>query len=79
MHLDPALSTLVGALLAILLMGIILNRLKQPHVVGYIVVGVILGPHVIGLINQPAIIERLGAIGVVFLCFLLEWKYRQKN
>lgn len=71
MHLDPALSIIVGALLAILLMGTFLNRMKQPHVVGYLIVGIILGPHVIGLINDQTLIERLGAMGVVFLLFFI--------
>jgi len=71
MHLDPALSIIVGALLAILLMGTLLNRMKQPHVVGYLIVGIILGPHVIGLIHDQALIERLGAMGVVFLLFFI--------
>ena len=79
MHLDPALSTLVGALLVILIMGIVLNRLKQPHVVGYLIVGVILGPHVIGLINEPALIERLGAMGVVFLLFFIGMEISPKK
>jgi len=70
MHLDPALSTLVGALLAILIMGIILNRMKQPHVVGYLITGVILEPHVIGSINDQSLIERLGTMGVFFLLFV---------
>jgi len=79
MHLDPALSTIVGAVLVILLMGIILNRMKQPHVVGYLIVGVILGPHVIGLINEPALIERLGALGVVFLLFFIGMEISPKK
>ena len=71
MHLDPALPTLVGALLAILLVGLVLHRLKQPHVVAYLITGIILGPHVIGLINDQSLIERLGAMGVVFLLFFI--------
>jgi len=71
MHLDPALPTLVGALLAILLVGLVLHRLKQPHVVAYLITGIILGPHVVGLINDQSLIERLGAMGVVFLLFFI--------
>jgi len=71
MHLDPALSVIVTSLLVILLMGTILNRLKQPHVVGYLIVGIILGPHVTSLISDQALIERLGAMGVVFLLFFI--------
>lgn len=71
MHLDPALPTIVAALLAILLVGIVLHRFKQPHVVAYLLTGIVLGPHVIGLIKDPQLIERLGAMGVVFLLFFI--------
>ena len=71
MHLDPILPTLVGALLAILLVGLILHRFKQPHVVAYLLTGIILGPHMIGLISDQHLIERLGAMGVVFLLFFI--------
>lgn len=71
MHLDPIFPTLVGALFVILLVGLFLQRLKQPHVVGYLLTGILLGPHVIGLITEQAVIERLGAMGVVFLLFFI--------
>lgn len=71
MHLDPALPALVGALLAILLVGLVLHRLRQPHVVAYLLTGIILGPRVLGLIDDPRLIERLGAMGVVFLLFFI--------
>lgn len=79
MHLDPALPSIVGALLAILIMGMILHRLKQPHVVGYLITGIILGPHVIGLINEQSLIERLGAMGVVFLLFFVGMEISPKK
>lgn len=79
MHLDPALPTIVGALLAILLMGMLLHRLKQPHVVGYLITGIILGPHVVGLISDQSLIERLGAMGVVFLLFFIGMEISPKK
>ena len=71
MHLDPALPYIVGSLLVILLMGLLLHRLKQPHVVGYLIVGILLGPNVLNMINDQATIERIGAMGVVFLLFFI--------
>lgn len=41
MHLDPIMPYLVGAILAVLLLGLLLRRLKQPHVVGYLIAGVL--------------------------------------
>lgn len=71
MHLDPALPYVVGSLLAILIMGMILHHLKQPHVVGYLIAGILLGPHVFDMIGDQASIERIGAMGVVFLLFFI--------
>ena len=71
MHLDPIMPVVVAALLCILIIGIILHRLRQPHVVGYLLAGVILGPHALGLIEDEAILSRLGAFGVVMLLFFI--------
>jgi CPA2 family monovalent cation:H+ antiporter-2 len=71
MHLDPVLPYTVGALLAILILGLLLRSLRQPHVVGYLIAGVILGPHGIALVQDEVTLGRLGAIGVVLLLFFI--------
>jgi CPA2 family monovalent cation:H+ antiporter-2 len=71
MYLDPVLPYTVGALLAILVLGLLLRSLKQPHVVGYLIAGVILGPHGIALVQDEVTLGRLGAIGVVLLLFFI--------
>lgn len=71
MHLDPALPYIVGSLIIILLMGLLFKHLKQPHVVGYIIVGIILGPHVLNMIGDQTVIDRFGSMGVVFLLFFI--------
>lgn len=71
MHLDPIMPYLVGAILAVLFLGLLLRRLKQPHVVGYLIAGVIIGPHGIALVSDEATLSRFGAIGVVLLLFFI--------
>ena len=71
MHLDPILPVIVGILFTIILVGQLLHRMKQPYVVGYLITGIILGPHVIDLLGDKAMVERLGAMGVVFLLFFI--------
>lgn len=44
---------------------------RQPMIVAYIVVGVILGPSVTSLISDPKLISSIAQIGIVFLLFLL--------
>jgi CPA2 family monovalent cation:H+ antiporter-2 len=53
------------------MLGLLLRSLKQPHVVGYLIAGVILGPHGIALVQDEATLGRLGAIGVVLLLFFI--------
>ena len=79
MHLDPSLPSVVGALLAILLAGVILTRLRQPHVVGYLVTGILLGPHVFGVIQDQELVARLGSIGVVLLMFFIGMEISPKK
>jgi CPA2 family monovalent cation:H+ antiporter-2 len=50
---------------------VIFHRLKQPVVLGYIVAGVIVGPHTLSLIKDEVIIKTLADVGVVFLMFTL--------
>ena len=71
MHLDPLMPTVVAALLGVLLIAVLLRLVKQPHVVAYLLAGVLMGPHGIGLIGDAATIERLGALGVVLLLFFI--------
>jgi CPA2 family monovalent cation:H+ antiporter-2 len=71
MHLDPALPPAVAALFVVLIVVILLTRLRQPHVVGYLLTGIILGPHVFGLITDQELVARLGNIGVVLLLFFI--------
>ena len=71
MHLDPvipALCLLTGIVLAL---AIMLRRLRQPHVVAYIIAGVLLGPSGIGVVQDAEVMARLGAIGVVLLLFFV--------
>ncbi|MFT5370933.1 MAG: CPA2 family monovalent cation:H+ antiporter-2 [Lysobacterales bacterium] len=71
MHLDPIMPYLVGIILAVLLLGLLLRSLRQPYVIGYLIAGVILGPHGFALITDEVLLGRLGAIGVVLLLFFI--------
>ncbi len=44
---------------------------RQPLIVAYIVVGVILGPSVTGLVSDTSLIASIANIGIIFLLFLL--------
>ena len=46
------------------------SRLKQPPVLGLLLVGIVLGPSVTGLFHSHEIIKVLGEIGVFILLFM---------
>jgi len=71
MHLDPAMPYLVGAILGILLLGLLLRSMRQPYVIGYLLAGIVIGPHGFALIQDDELLARLGAIGVVLLLFFI--------
>ncbi len=71
MHSDPALPYFVAAILAILVIGLLLRGMRQPHVIAYLATGVIVGPHGLGLVTDEPTLSRVGALGVVLLLFFV--------
>ncbi len=67
MHLDPLLPKLVFAATLILALSLILRRLKQPALIGYLLAGLLLGPSVLGLFTDIETITQLGEYGVILL------------
>jgi CPA2 family monovalent cation:H+ antiporter-2 len=68
--LDPIIGITI-LLAAALVGGIIALRLKQPVILGYLIIGVVAGPHALGLLNDVAVIETAATIGVALLMFSL--------
>src|SRR5262245_11844803 len=51
------------------LFGEILERLKQPGVVGEILAGIVIGPSVLGWVEPTEFITALAELGLLFLLF----------
>ncbi len=52
--------------------SVVFQRLRQPVVLGYIIAGLIIGPHVpIPLVADPTIVQTLSELGVILLMFSL--------
>jgi monovalent cation:H+ antiporter-2, CPA2 family len=59
-------------LLAISVLAIALfRRLRIPHIISYLIVGIITGPNALGWIDDSDTTRLLGEIGVVFLLFTI--------
>lgn len=57
-------------LLASKLAGDLSVKLRQPAVLGKLLIGIILGPAVLGLINSTNMLEEISQIGVILLMFI---------
>ncbi|MGG3468894.1 cation:proton antiporter [Neobacillus pocheonensis] len=57
-------------LLASKIAGDISVKLGQPSVLGKLLIGIILGPAVLGLVSETATLEELSQIGVILLMFI---------
>ena len=51
------------------LCGLLAAKLKAPQVVGEIIAGLLIGPCVLGLVQQTELITGMAEIGVVLLMF----------
>ena len=51
--------------------GAVFQRLKQPVLVGYIVVGLVAGPSLLGFIKDEQLIQTLAELGVLLLLFVV--------
>ena len=71
MHYDPFMLKIVGAILGILGVAFISRALRQPHVVGYLAAGILLGPHGLALLTERATLSRIGEFGVLLLLFFI--------
>lgn len=79
MHMDPIMPAAVATLLGLFVVGLLLRMLSQPHVVGYLIAGVVLGPFGLALVTDGELIGRLGALGVVLLLFFVGMEIAPKR
>src|SRR3990172_8103789 len=69
-QMNPVISIAI-LLAAALGGGMIAHRLRQPVILGYLIVGVAVGPHTLGLVGDLALIEAAATMGVALLMFTL--------
>lgn len=67
--MENSLHLVLILLAAAVLVVILFRLLKLPAMIGYLLVGIIIGPHSLGLIPDTAGTQYLAEIGVVFLMF----------
>jgi K+:H+ antiporter len=69
MHDIPLLINVAVALAAAFLGGVLARRIGLPTLVGYLVVGIIIGPFTPGYVGDTNTISQLAELGIIFLLF----------
>ena len=65
----PTLQSILVLLVVAVLVVVVCRRLRLPALVGYLLVGVLIGPHALGWIADTDEVRHLAEFGVVFLMF----------
>ncbi len=69
MHNLDLILTITGGLIAALLMGYGTHRAGLSPIVGYLLAGILVGPHTPGFVANQGLAEQLAEIGVILLMF----------
>jgi Kef-type K+ transport system membrane component KefB len=71
MHTDPVVFTIFLIFTGAAMLATLALYARQAMLVAYIVVGMLLGPSGVGLVQDADIVRQIADIGIVFLLFLL--------
>jgi CPA2 family monovalent cation:H+ antiporter-2 len=68
-HHTPLIATIVLGLVLAFALGAVANRLRLSPLVGYLLAGVVVGPHTPGFLADMSLATELAEIGVILLMF----------
>ena len=77
--IDHLIKDLALLLLVSLPINIVFHRIKLPSIMGFIIAGVIIGPHGLLLIDDLASVDQLAEIGVILLLFVIGLEFSLSN
>jgi CPA2 family monovalent cation:H+ antiporter-2 len=67
----PLVSVLAITVAAAAIFGYLAQRIGLVSIVGYLLAGLLIGPHALGLVAELDLVEQMGEIGVIFLMFFI--------
>jgi CPA2 family monovalent cation:H+ antiporter-2 len=73
------LQDILLLLLAALLLGTIAERLRQSVIVGYLIAGTVVGPNVLGWIEEQQQIYHIAELGVALLLFVIGLEFSPRR
>jgi len=79
MHLTPLIQDLAVILGVAAIVTFIFQRIKQPVVIGYIIAGILVGPHTLSFVSDLPNIQVWAEIGVIFLMFSIGLEFNFKR
>ncbi|MBL9125616.1 MAG: cation:proton antiporter [Planctomycetaceae bacterium] len=65
----PLITTLAAGFTAAWVLGLLTQRLRLSPIVGYLLAGIIIGPHTPGFTGDPHLAHQLAEVGVILLMF----------
>lgn len=68
-HDVTLIATIAGGFILAFLLGLAAQRLRLPPLLGYLLAGVVAGPHTPGFVADTALAAQLAEIGVILLMF----------
>ncbi len=71
MHGETLIPLYTLIIVTILITGLLFKTIRIPYVVSYLFVGVLLGPHGIGFVQETVLIKQFEIVGLVFLLFFV--------
>ena len=68
-HQTSLIATIVGGIVLAFVLGAIASRLRLSPLVGYLLAGIVAGPHTPGFVADQELAPVLAEIGVILLMF----------
>ncbi len=63
------ISTIIASIVTAFFFGIIAKKIKLPAIFGYLLAGVVIGPHTPGFVADVSLAKQLAEIGIILLMF----------
>ncbi len=76
---EPLTKMVVGGIVAAFALGFAAHRLRISPIVGYLLAGVLIGPHVIGFIADDDLASELADLGVILIMFGIGLKFSTRQ
>lgn len=79
MHPLDLILTLTASLAAALILGYLTNRVGLSPIVGYLLAGIVVGPHTPGFVADQHLAEQMAGFGVILLMFGVGLHFRLED